>query len=219
VNNQPQTPQEQQALQTATTLGDGVDQFVQSLKQWQISDDAQYEHAGKLLLEVHSKRKSIEETRLSFVKPLNDTVSRINAFFRGPRDQYDAAKAALKGAMGRYQAQKEQAKQAAIAAAAQAAAQQVQQAPNLGPAAAPLQATNTFNVMMQHAAQHQSPEAAGVASQEVWRFQIDDPSQLPREYLMPNEAAIRAVVNTQKGLAQIPGVRVWRELTVRPTGR
>jgi hypothetical protein len=156
---------------------------------------------------------------LSFVKPLNDTVNRINAFFRGPRDKYDAAKAAIKRAMGRYQEHKEREKQAAIAAAAQAAAQQVQQAPQLGPAAAPLQANNTFNAMMQHAAQHQAPEATGVASQEVWLFEIADPSLLPREYLIPNEKAIRATVNTQKGLARIPGVRVWREMTVRPTGR
>lgn len=65
------------------------------------------------------------------------------------------------------------------------------------------------------------PEApvkvAGLSTRERWAFRVTDASKLPREYLMPDESAIRAVVNGLKGNTRIPGVEVYRDDTV--TGR
>lgn len=55
------------------------------------------------------------------------------------------------------------------------------------------------------------PKIQGVSTRQVAKFEITDPSQLPREYLMPDEKKIRGVVNALKAGASIPGVRVWLE--------
>lgn len=55
----------------------------------------------------------------------------------------------------------------------------------------------------------------GVGFVETWRFEVVDAAALPREYLVPNEAAIRKVVSALKDLTHIPGVRVWAEQAVR----
>jgi hypothetical protein len=50
-----------------------------------------------------------------------------------------------------------------------------------------------------------------VSTREVWKFEITDAAQIPREYLVVDEARIRKVVQALKGDAKIPGVRVYPE--------
>lgn len=63
------------------------------------------------------------------------------------------------------------------------------------------------------------PKVAGLSTRENWSFRIVDPSKLPREYLMADEAAIRGVVKAMKGRTNIPGVEVYRDDIVAGTGR
>lgn len=58
------------------------------------------------------------------------------------------------------------------------------------------------------------PKVEGVSSRRNWSFRIIDEAQLPREYLMPNESAIRQVVKALKDKANIPGVEVYCEDSV-----
>jgi len=58
------------------------------------------------------------------------------------------------------------------------------------------------------------PTFAGISTRELWDFEIVDPAQLPREYLMPDEKAIRGVVKAMKGKTAIPGVRVFNRGSV-----
>ena len=54
-----------------------------------------------------------------------------------------------------------------------------------------------------------------LASVVTWGFEIADPALLPREYLMPDESKIGAVIRASKGTIQIPGVRAIRRESVR----
>jgi len=56
-----------------------------------------------------------------------------------------------------------------------------------------------------------TPKVAGVSTREVWKFEITDAAQIPREYLVVDEARIRKVVQALKGDAKISGVRVYPE--------
>lgn len=68
-----------------------------------------------------------------------------------------------------------------------------------------------------------APTASGgtVSTREEWDFRIVDASLLPRDYLMPDEKTIRAVVKARKGNTQIPGVEVFTvaDVTVRKARR
>lgn len=59
--------------------------------------------------------------------------------------------------------------------------------------------------------EREAPKVAGVSTREVWRFEVLDAAQVPRQYLAVDEAKIRKVVQALKADAQIPGVRVWSE--------
>lgn len=61
------------------------------------------------------------------------------------------------------------------------------------------------------------PKTEGLSFRWVYDFKVVDPNILPREYMMPNEAKIRAVVKADKEQANIPGVQIikTKQTTVR----
>lgn len=56
-----------------------------------------------------------------------------------------------------------------------------------------------------------APKVAGVSTRKVWKFEIVDVSLIPRQYMMPNERAIRSAVQTLGKAATIPGVRAYQD--------
>ena len=63
------------------------------------------------------------------------------------------------------------------------------------------------------------PKQDGIASRVNWRFEVVEESKVPRELMEPSDIKIGAVVRSQKGLAKIPGVRVWSEESVSVRSR
>jgi len=59
-----------------------------------------------------------------------------------------------------------------------------------------------------------APKAAGLALTVTWRFSIQDPTAVPREFLSPDEKKIGLYVKALKSDAKIPGVKVWSEKSV-----
>lgn len=59
------------------------------------------------------------------------------------------------------------------------------------------------------------PKAAGVSSVQNWTFRITNADQIPREYMIPDEKAIRGVVKSMKNKTNIPGIEVYPEGAAR----
>jgi hypothetical protein len=59
------------------------------------------------------------------------------------------------------------------------------------------------------------PKAAGVSSTQTWTFRITNVDQIPREYMIPDEKAIRAVVKAMKNKTNIAGIEVYPEGAAR----
>lgn len=60
----------------------------------------------------------------------------------------------------------------------------------------------------------EAPKVAGVATREVWKYEITDASKINPQFLMPDEKKIGAQVRALRGDAAGligPGVRVWSE--------
>ena len=53
------------------------------------------------------------------------------------------------------------------------------------------------------------PRVAGTAVRKTWHFEVVDPMAIPREYLVPDEKAIGAIVRARAGQVEIPGVRIY----------
>lgn len=58
------------------------------------------------------------------------------------------------------------------------------------------------------------PMAAGTSVRRNWKYEITDESALPRTYLVPNEQLIGAAVRSLKDKTNIPGIRVYEDLTI-----
>lgn len=56
-----------------------------------------------------------------------------------------------------------------------------------------------------------------VSTPKTWKFEITDAAALPAAYLMPDEKAIREAVKA--GARQIPGVRIYEDISVRVSTR
>lgn len=168
-----------------------------------INNDEQYQGAANVLLEVKSRIKAIEEKRKGFTAPLNKVVKEINAFFKEPRSQYEQAEAAIKRAMADFNMRAAAERQKALQAAAAEASQGN---------------TQGFTSLMEKAHAQPPPTAAGTHTVTRWRFEVTDPSQVPREYLVVDERKIREVVTKLKGDTRIPGVRVYEDTAIVARG-
>jgi|SRR5579871_804506 len=60
-------------------------------------------------------------------------------------------------------------------------------------------------------------KAPGVMTREVWKYEVVDMAQVPREYFTIDHRKLGAVVRALKGTIVIPGVRVWVERTIAAT--
>jgi len=62
-------------------------------------------------------------------------------------------------------------------------------------------------------------KADGISCRDVWRYEVTDATQVPREYLTIDHKRLGGMVRALKGAAQIPGVRVWAERTIAASTR
>ncbi len=58
------------------------------------------------------------------------------------------------------------------------------------------------------------PKLAGVSSRKVWKFRIADAALVPRQYMIPDTAAIGRVVAALGPRASIPGVEIYEETVI-----
>lgn len=58
---------------------------------------------------------------------------------------------------------------------------------------------------------YERPKLEGTAVREVWAYRIADEKLIPREYLIPDTAAITKVVNALKDKTNIPGIEAYRD--------
>lgn len=65
----------------------------------------------------------------------------------------------------------------------------------------------------------QIAQVKGLTTVEVWKHRIINVDQIPREYMMPNESMIAAVISRTKGKIKIQGIEAYSETSTRRTGR
>lgn len=190
---------------------------VTSVESMEIADQEGMERATGLLSMIARAKKSVEERRKFFTKPLNDQVSKINALFKELASPLEEADKALRQKMLDYKREQDR-----LARAERERLRKLQekeqkrlerQAAKKGAPAPPPPPPVPY-------ATEQTPittrsEAGTVTAKKTWDFEIVDESKLPRQWLIPNEKAIRAAVKA--GVRDIPGVRVFQreDLSVR----
>jgi hypothetical protein len=185
-----------------------------------------YETVGAMLITIKSKWNAIDEERKKLKSPIDAAAKAIQDFFRAPLDALATAERLAKGKLATYAQEQErirreeQAKADALArrererlearAAKAEADGKAEKASALQQTAAAVVAPTILR---------ETPKMTGMSTRDVWKWEIVDSAQLPRDFLVPNEAMIRAMVTALRGETTIPGVRVWSEKQISAGAR
>ena len=185
-----------------------------------------YRQISAELVTAKTIDRRIEETRLEMTRPLDQSKANIKSFFDTLRLRPRALIQKFTYALDRYDAEQRRIADEARRQAEETARKAREFEERRAARAVERGDFDTAEKANQAAATVQAPviaakipEVKGVATIEVWKYEVTDASLLPREYLKPDEVAIGAMVRAKKGDTTIPGVRVYSETSRRGTGR
>lgn len=194
-----------------------VSRFAEGAAKLVVTDSASRNGAADQLREVATFAKLVDDNRMQRTRILDAKKKEIMGAYRGLEEALARARSVLTSAItnfDRAEAQRIREEQARLdreaekrRAQLEARAEKYAEKGNISKAVE-LEAQAQ---MVPNAVVASVPQAKGVSTREVWKFEIVSEKSIPVEFLMANETKIRAFVNAMKQDALIPGVRIWRE--------
>lgn len=163
-----------------------------------VTTPEEYRVAVEALKQASAKHREIDAARKKATGPLDVAKKQIQEWFRPALDNLDGAILSIRRAIAAYEA--EQKRREAEAAAAYARALPAEKAE------AKAALVSAFETSVE--------KIDGVAKRTIWKFEVIDEKQIPREYLVVDEKRIGGVVRAMKGEVVIPGVRVYAETSL-----
>lgn len=180
-----------------------------------------YEAAGTELQRVKGVLKRLTDQRMLFTRPLDASKKAIMDFFRGPEEKLARAENCIKRAMAGYQQEQERLRIEDQRRADEAARKERERLEAQAARAQASGKTEKAEALQQRAAtvvapvvSREAPKISGVKTREVWRFEVVDAGEVPRQFLSVDEQKIRRVVGALKGDCKIHGVRIWSEKAI-----
>jgi hypothetical protein len=183
----------------------------------------EYEAAAAVMLTLSEREDEFEAKKKTVWDPLAKLTKACQALFNPPLKVLKQAKDIVKEKMGAYALEQRNIQ----LAAQQRANQEAEDAREklLAKADKAADAGNDERALVLHARaqsvqaptiQSETPKVAGVQLREHWLFEVTDPDEVPREYLMVSEQLVRIEVDRCKSATKIPGVHIWS--TLKPQG-
>lgn len=206
-----------------------------------VCDAESYELAGSEVRRIAGVVKKLEELRLTITRPMDDAKARVMNLFRGPIDQYGAARSKIEGKMLTFKREEErQRREREEAQRRLAAEEQRQREAALLKQAEEAQAAGDAERAqraLEEAATppppppvvvEQAPKAAGISTRAVWKAECTDLDalikaaaaghQLARACLVADPKVLGAQARALKDGFKVPGIRVWSEETISARG-
>lgn len=202
------------------------DVFLKAYESYEITTSIAYATAGEDLKALKANYKALDEKRKSLTKPLDESKKRIMDFFRIPLAKLEGAAGKVSMSMVSWHNEQER-----IRRAEEDRLREVQrkEAARLAKVADKAQdrgdtkKRDEFDARSEEvsfaapAVVPSTTKVAGLAMTKLWKYRIVDESKIPRQYMIPNAKMLGELARTMKGLAEIPGVVVYSEDSVRGT--
>jgi phage gp36-like protein len=173
----------------------------------EVMDDKTVEDASTGLKVVRDLKKTIEEKRKFFVKPLNDHVKRINEFFKTFSFPLDQADRILKKKILDYQ----QLKRKQMEKEKERLQKKIKKAEESKTGVLSLRLKQKQEEIEKELTSRTVKYDSGVKTitRKKWTFEIVDISKIPREYLMVDTVKINQAI--KQGVREIPGVKIYQK--------
>lgn len=198
-----------------------------SCKGLKITNPEIYNHLTTALKEIKGRIKDLTDKRKEITGPIDKAKKAVMDLFRNPINLYTQAENNIKSAMitytdeqeaarkkeedrlrreavAREKKEKEKLKKKAIKADEKGdtdKAEELRDQAEDVKVAAPIMPSNIGKV-------------SGITYKTTWKFKVVDVNKIPREYLIPDEKAIREVVEATKGKLEIEGIEIYSEKSV-----
>lgn len=221
-----ESPEAQAAREVVRVVEDRMSLLVVGDK---IDTPEQYQAVAAELVSLKKSRKVVDDRRKAMTGPLDETKRQIMDLFRPMTDKLDALERRFKDALLAYdreqerkaaelrrkaaeeQRQREEEAERERRFQAQRAARlaeqgKTDQAHEAAQAAAQVVTPPPAPVVMAA-----TPAARGIAYRTVYRYEVEDLEQVPREYLMLDERKVRQVVDSTLGQVKIAGLRIFED--------
>jgi hypothetical protein len=177
--------------------GNQIRLMCEAVKNTPITNQQELDAVGELVRQINARGNAIDAWRKSQNKPHKAQIDKLNAYCKPVLDACEALEQAGKARLSRHYQET-------------AAAQQTAQLQ----AAAALQAGNAQAATQALAAIPAPAATAGISPREVLKFEVVNPAMVPSRFWVIDESAIRKFVQETKGESPIPGVKIWKDLSI-----
>lgn len=181
----------------------------------EITGDASYEVAVTFLADMKSRLSRANDDRLARTRPIDQFKAAILELFKAPGATIQKAIDVHERAIKDYRAKKRaeaEAEQRRLNQIAEAERQRLlkQAAAAKKPERAEV-LEDRANAVVAPVVQMEAPKVSGMSARQVFKFRIDDPALVQRQFCSPDESKIRKVVNALGKEADIAGVTIWAD--------
>lgn len=165
-----------------------AEKVVELIEEMAVTNDTQYETAAEMCADVITQAKEIDEKRRLFVDPLNGVVKDLNNFFRPALDHLDTCEKTLKKKLSGY-----------VVGEAKIRNDLLEKVSEEDP--------STSEALIEQADNHVPPKIAGLSMRVTWTGEVVDAAKIPKEYLIPDVKALKALTKAKDG---DPGIAGWK---------
>lgn len=184
----------------------------ESTKEVTISNQQEYDGEGMRLMDIKKRYKEIDGKRKELVRPFQDATKRLNEFFKKPLEWYKSAEVNIKTAILKYEREREEEQRKLEEEVEkkrqklEKRAERYQEKGNGGKAEELLREAVGVSLVTKPV-----EKVAGISKRDNWKYCIKDVSQIPREYMIPDEKRLGQIAKASKGLVKIPGVLFYND--------
>lgn len=186
-----------------------------------IATPEHYALGAEELKRVKGAIARLEKIRKGMTQPLDMAKKAIIEFFRPFEDQLERAEGSIKRVLIAYNNEQQRIqREAQLKVEADARKERERLEQRAANAEAKGKTDKAIGLLQQAATvvapiiQRETPKVSGLQDRKTWKFEVTDPTKVPREYLKVDESKVGAYVRAMKDTAAIPGVRIWSESTL-----
>jgi hypothetical protein len=185
-----------------------ISPVIEKAESYVVNTIADVDNASSFLKEIKDMEKTVENKRLTFTKPLNESLKNINDTFKNMREPLEKARGLLTGKIltwKRAEAERVAAEQAAYRKIQEAEAElrRLQDKPEI--IEEPITVAPVVN------------KIGNMQTVKRWTFDVEDFSKVPDEYKIIENISVRNAI--RNGIRDIPGLNIFQEESLSIVGR
>jgi len=197
-----------------------IEPVVMAANELQVTDDETNRIAGELLKDIKTRQKQVKDL---WLEPKQEAKKAHSTICQKEKDMLEPlarAESIIKASISQYHLKLERERRE-LQAAKEAELRRIEQEAQAALETGDVEAMTEVAIKQAEVANISEVKAgkvSGVSVKKVWKFEITDVSQVPREYMVVNEKAIGQVVKATNGAISIPGVRAYQENQIAASG-